>query len=263
MPFFTFIGGGVPFAPESLFAASEVGVWYDPSDFSTMFQDAAGTTPVTAAGDPVGYIADKSGNAKHATQSTSASRPTLQQTAGGLWYLDFDGIDDSLATSSIDFTGTDKMTVFAGVTRDTDATAGMLLELSATVASNAGSFYLTAPENTTVRYASLARGSAAVTAGHRADITSGTAPDTAVVTATHDIAGDLSKIRRNGVAGTDGTTDKGTGNFGNYPLYLGRRAGSTIPFNGRLFSLIVRGAATDSSTINSAESWVNAKTGAY
>ena len=44
----------------SLFASGERGVWYDPSDMSTMFQDAAGTTPVTAMEQPVGLILDKS-----------------------------------------------------------------------------------------------------------------------------------------------------------------------------------------------------------
>lgn len=47
-------------SPSSLFANSEVGVWYDPSDLSTMFQDSAGTVPVTADGQPVGLILDKS-----------------------------------------------------------------------------------------------------------------------------------------------------------------------------------------------------------
>ena len=60
--------------PSALFASSEVGVWYDPSDLSTMFQNSDGTTAV-AVGDPVGYIADKSGNGFHATQATAASRP--------------------------------------------------------------------------------------------------------------------------------------------------------------------------------------------
>ena len=32
-----------------LFANGEQGVWYDPSDFSTLFQDAAGATPVAFA----------------------------------------------------------------------------------------------------------------------------------------------------------------------------------------------------------------------
>jgi len=48
------------FTPSLLFAANEPGVWYDPSDMSTMFQDAAGTTPVTAVEQPVGLMLDKS-----------------------------------------------------------------------------------------------------------------------------------------------------------------------------------------------------------
>ena len=48
------------FSPASLFAASEPGGWYDPSDLTTLFQDSAGTTPVTAAGQSVGLWLDKS-----------------------------------------------------------------------------------------------------------------------------------------------------------------------------------------------------------
>jgi len=53
-------GAGAGFSPLSLFASGEQGAWYDPSDLSTMFQDSAGTTPVTADGQPVGLILDKS-----------------------------------------------------------------------------------------------------------------------------------------------------------------------------------------------------------
>lgn len=53
------------------------GAWFDPSDMSTLYQDAAGTVPVTAVGQPVGKILDKSGNGNHATQPITASRPTL------------------------------------------------------------------------------------------------------------------------------------------------------------------------------------------
>ena len=53
------------------------GAWLDPEDMSTMFQDAAGTTPVTALEQPVGRWLDKSGNGNHATQAITASRPTL------------------------------------------------------------------------------------------------------------------------------------------------------------------------------------------
>lgn len=48
------------FSPLELFAQGEQGVWYDPSDLTTLYQDSAGTIPVTASGDPVGLMLDKS-----------------------------------------------------------------------------------------------------------------------------------------------------------------------------------------------------------
>ncbi|MFP0547907.1 hypothetical protein ACLDXX_04770 [Acinetobacter baumannii] len=83
---------------KSLFANGEQGFYYDPNDLSTMFQDAAGAVPVTAVGQPVGLIRDKSGRNNHARQTTSASRPILQKDAiTGAYYLDFDGADDFLS----------------------------------------------------------------------------------------------------------------------------------------------------------------------
>lgn len=45
---------------KSLFANNEQGFAYDPNDLTTMFQDAAGTIPVTGAGQAVGLMLDKS-----------------------------------------------------------------------------------------------------------------------------------------------------------------------------------------------------------
>lgn len=59
----TVIGGNTPTFDQQiqkLFANGEQGFAYDPNDLGTMFQDAAGTVPVTAAGQPVGLILDKS-----------------------------------------------------------------------------------------------------------------------------------------------------------------------------------------------------------
>lgn len=57
----TFIGSGVKvFNPMDLFANNEQGFAYDPNDLTTMFQDAAGTVPVTGVGQPVGLVLDKS-----------------------------------------------------------------------------------------------------------------------------------------------------------------------------------------------------------
>ena len=64
---------------QSLFANGEQGFWYDPNDLTTMFQSAAGTIPVTAAGQPVGLMLDKSGRNTYARQSTSSRRPIFEQ----------------------------------------------------------------------------------------------------------------------------------------------------------------------------------------
>jgi len=86
------VHGGAPlFDPLSL----SPHIWLDPSDLSTLFQDAAMTTPVTADGDPVGAILDKSGNDLHPTQSTASSRP-IYKTDGTVHWLEFDGVDDVL-----------------------------------------------------------------------------------------------------------------------------------------------------------------------
>jgi len=45
---------------KSLFSLGEQGFAYDPNDLTTLYQDAAGTIPVTAAGQPVGLMLDKS-----------------------------------------------------------------------------------------------------------------------------------------------------------------------------------------------------------
>ena len=44
----------------SMFSNNEVGFAYDPNDLTTLYQDAAGTIPVTGAGQHVGLVLDKS-----------------------------------------------------------------------------------------------------------------------------------------------------------------------------------------------------------
>lgn len=80
----------------ALFKGGKQGVWYDPSDKSTLFQDVAGTIPVTKDGDPVALMKDKSGNGNHATQTVSTARP-VYKTDGILHWLEFDGVDDYLS----------------------------------------------------------------------------------------------------------------------------------------------------------------------
>jgi hypothetical protein len=82
------------FTPRSV---AGLALWLDASDASTLFQDAAATTPATATSDPVGAWLDKSGNARHLTQATSASRPTFLPTGiSSKPALNFDGTDDNI-----------------------------------------------------------------------------------------------------------------------------------------------------------------------
>jgi hypothetical protein len=64
--------------PFSLFSSGAQGAWYDPSDFSTLFQDSAGSTPVTAVEQPVRLMRDRSGRGNDATAPNDASRPVLR-----------------------------------------------------------------------------------------------------------------------------------------------------------------------------------------
>jgi hypothetical protein len=89
------------------------------------------------------------------------------------------------------------------------------------------------------------------------------APDTAVLTGQGDISGDITSIRRNGVLGAFASNDLGSGNYTNQPLYIGRNGAGVNPFNGYLYSLIVRGAPTPSYQITATEAWINSKIGAY
>lgn len=95
-------GFGTNFDPLVLFAGGKQGAWYDPSDKSTLFQDATGTIPVTKDGDPVGLMKDKSGNGNHAKQTVSTARP-IYKTDGVLHWLLFDGVDDSLDLGVLPF----------------------------------------------------------------------------------------------------------------------------------------------------------------
>jgi len=105
-------GGAVPFSIADLFASSEQGAWYDPSDLSTLFQDSAGTTPVTASGQPVGKMLDKSGNGNHATQAIYAKRPIYTEGSGLAW-LAFDGVDDAMGGPGLGVTSSALTTLYS------------------------------------------------------------------------------------------------------------------------------------------------------
>jgi hypothetical protein len=188
---------------------------------------------------------------------------TDYDTAGFLPYLEFNGSTWSMSTSAIDFSATDKMTVFAGVRKLSDAASGLVAELSVNMNANPGSFYLAAPENTGAAGDFIFKNRGSLNPG---TISPGAflAPTTKILTAIGDIGASIGALRINGTLYTTTPVGQGTGNYGNnYPLFIGARSGGVAPFTGRIYSLIVRGAASSASEIAATESWVNGKTGAY
>lgn len=132
--------GAEPFDPAILFAAGEIGMWYDPSDLSTMFVDLAGTVPVTADGDPVGKILDKSGNGHHATAPTSARRP-IYKTDGVLHWLESPASSFMTIgnTPLFDQAGSENMQYYAAAALPSDT--GRLFGDNCQIYLNSASFY--------------------------------------------------------------------------------------------------------------------------
>jgi hypothetical protein len=69
--------------PANLFRGSDTGFWVDPSAQGTLSQDVAGSIPVTAFGQPIGRIMDRSARGNHATQATAAAQPTYARMPVG------------------------------------------------------------------------------------------------------------------------------------------------------------------------------------
>ena len=179
---------------------------------------------------------------------TEAGVPTVH-------YVQYDGSDDSFSTSSIDFSATDKMSVFAGVRKLSNATQGMFVELSASAAANTGAFNFQSPSSSLNDYNFANKGTTAQTVSAVAS-----APINNVLSGLGNISGDLATLRIDGTQVGQNTGDQGTGNYGNYPLYIGRRNNASLPFNGRDYGIIVVGKTASASEITATEIWLAAKT---
>jgi hypothetical protein len=247
--------------PADLFASGEQGGWYDPSDLSTMFQNDNGTGAV-AVNDTVGYIADKSGRGNHLTQANSARRPVLRQDAGGKYYLEFDGADDSFATSgTVNFSATDKASVVAGVALGDSGATGIIWEHGnnsapgmwlATRLQNARDLGWRLAGNTSGLYRTTSGG---LTGVHITSVNFDIAQAALASEITPRINGAIPAL----TVGQAGPA--GTGNHGNQQMFVGRRGGTALPYAGALYGLIARAALTQGESLDSAEAWMAEKTG--
>lgn len=248
-----------PWSPITLFNEGVQGVWFDPSDISTLFQDVEGTIPVTAPDQAVALILDKSGNENHAMQSTSSSRP-LYKIDGGLPYLYFDGIDDSLSTTLTDFTSTDKVTMFSGTRHLKSDALSELLALSSDPVNNTGVFGVVCT-NATANIGVRGRGT---TGGLVSSGTTGNAypaPSSNVTTGIVDIGAAERIVRVDSEQVAMGTGTLGTGTFSQAPIYIGSRGGTSARFYGNVYGIVIVGNRSTVSQIAQAENYMASKTG--
>ena len=77
----------------------------------------------------------------------------------------------------------------------------------------------------------------------------------------NDISAATLSIRVDGAEVNTSGSSQGTGNLGNYPVYIGSRAGSSLFFKGDLFALVIINRACTSQEIESMETWLARKCG--
>jgi hypothetical protein len=176
-------------------------------------------------------------------------------------YIKPNGSNQFMQTNSINFSATDKMTVWQGVRKLSDAAIAVSYELSTNFGSNNGTFCMFAPNPAAANYGFRSRGTATGAVGVASGVS---APVTNVLTGIANIAATSMTIRNNGVVIEDTVlANQGTGNFGNYPAYFYMRAGTSLPFNGNDYGSIARGAASTAAQITDGETYINSKTKAY
>lgn len=175
----------------------------------------------------------------HLGQATGTKRPRWQSDTA-YWSLKGDGVDDCLQSiTTMDLSGTDKVTVVAPVRKLSDAAAAMVVELTSGLNGGNTGFYITAPEATGLagNFGFKSRGSVNVSAAQSSVIL---APISSVITGVGDVAADIQTIYSNGVQVGFSGVDQGTGNYSNAPLNVfSRNNGAAHPFSGHISGLII------------------------
>ena len=178
-------------------------------------------------------------------------------------YIKPNGSNQFMQTNSINFTATDKMTLWQGVRKLSDAAIGVICESSVLADnSNPGAFFIAHTNAPNYLFGVNGTTTASYTA------TTYAAPITNVLTSSMNIAGASIATelipRVNGLTPTlNPSGGAGTGNFGNYPAYFYSRAGTSLFFGGNDYGSIARGAASTAAQITAGETYINSKTKAY
>jgi hypothetical protein len=257
--------------PSGLFAASERGGWWDPSDITTLWQDSVATTPVTAVGDPVGRMDDKSGNGNHFIQANNTSfRPIYQVDGSGYPYLQFTAANTSylyVASGLALAPRTASMMVVTAHKHDSTPTYGYIYNYAVWGGGNTSGYQVGRDTGTSI--ALYNDGSTLL------NTFSDTALTARVIQALFDRTPGVQAISQklNGVlsgtssGGIDSTaTDQNTAQvtmLGGIPNGAGTNV-QTSPsslFDGRVYGVLVRLAATSATLNTKAQTWMGNQIG--
>jgi hypothetical protein len=174
------------------------------------------------------------------------------------YYLSYDGSDDFLVSAAtINPGAVDKAQVIAGVRKLSDVARAYLIESSPSGGN--GNFAIQAPTGAGINnYSFDSQG----TTFRSASASGFSAPITNVLTGLGDISAPSAILRVNGTQAAINAASQGTGNYLTYLHYIGRRAGVTSPFNGRIYQIITRfGPNLTSDVITQSEAFVAQRTG--
>lgn len=231
-------------------------MWVYPQDDATFSTSTTGNA--IYQGDGISGIYVWGAQLETGSSATAYQRVVSQYdvTEAGVqtcYYVQADGVDDAYVTPTIT-PGTDKVQVFAGVRKLSDAALGMVVEFSANVNTNNGTFWLTAPMNAGVASYDFASKGTIV---QSKTSTGFAAPISSVLAGLGDISGDRATLRVNGTQVGQSVADQGTGNYLAYPAYIYSRGGTSLPFNGLDFGHAVRfGPNLDAATIARVEALI-------
>jgi hypothetical protein len=263
-PFAMRRGGGASFSPAMMFASGELGAWYDPSDISTLFQDSAGTVPVTSSGQSVGRMLDKSGRGNHMIGASGAF-PTYE-VGGGLKYLRANGTTQRMSTASgVTLTVTDKLSCSAAVR--VEGSGNQCIFSNDSVGTARFNLLYLAGASPKPRALLNAGASAAVSVAAK-----GAAPYLVVNTGVFDIAGATVSsevvLRQDGAINAqtvESAGPAGTGNFSAQPFSLFSDSASVVqfPFSGLFYGGVIRAVQSTADELLNIEQYLGEKAGIF
>ncbi|CAB4125005.1 hypothetical protein UFOVP59_66 [uncultured Caudovirales phage] len=248
------------FDPTSLFSGGLKGFISDPTRLSSLFQDNAGTTPVTTVGQTIGLRKDISGNAWDVLQATAGNRPTYQVDGNGRPYISYTSTK-SLASAAFDLSAKGSFTLVMGLYKNADTFIGWPLEFGTDVSTTPG-FAVRVPWTTAITTVGAQyRGATATVSSTQVDV--GAAPKSVVIALTFNLTASQINIWVNGVQAAQVATATGGGTFGSGVLTIGTRTAGTQGFNGREYRSLGIEGVLSAADIARVTEWANINTGAF